>query len=358
MEKFYPNLKPLLIGSLPIKDHNKACDIIFECTSDIPLWVQLPYYKKEGMIEQFLEGLPGLVEEDNKVFINTEHPDFEEEVLKFYEDYITSSDAAAEIFSERFSLTEKRAKGFFILYEKIKTLSKPLAAVKGQITGPVTFGLAVKDQNQKSIFYNEQLKDIAVKNIAMKAKWQAKKLGSLGYPVIIFLDEPALAGFGSSSFISLSKEEGEKCLNEVIDAVHSEKSFAGIHICANADWSVALDSSADIVSFDAYSFFDKFALYPEHIKKFIEEGRMLAWGIVPTSSAEDIEKENAESLIRRMKRHIDTIESFGVKRDKILKNSFITPSCGTGSLSFELTKKVLDLTKKVSEEIRLSEHFI
>jgi methionine synthase II (cobalamin-independent) len=354
-KNFYPKCLPLLIGSLPIKDHNEAANIIFEYTKEIPLWVQLPYYKKEGMIEQFIEGLPSLYETDETFFINTENENFEKDVLEFYEDYINSADKNSQKISDRFSLTEDRAKGFFVFLNKLKNISKPPFAIKGQITGPVTFGVSVKDQNQKSIFYNEELRDISVKNIAMKAKWQARKLSEFGYPVIIFLDEPALAGFGSSSFISISREEGDACLNEVIDAVHSENGLAGIHICANADWSIALDSLADIVSFDAYSFFDKFILYPDNIKKFLENGKILAWGIVPTASAEDIEKETADSLIKQTRNHIDIIEGFGIDRKKILNQSFITPSCGTGSLSFELAKKVIRLTKEVSDGIRKKE---
>ena len=34
-----------------------------------------------------------------------------------------------------------------------------------------------------------------------------------------------------------------------------EGGLVGVHVCANTDWSLVLDSSADIVSFDAYALF-------------------------------------------------------------------------------------------------------
>ena len=171
-----------------------------------------------------------------------------------------------DLEDSRFTLTTATARGFFTLLDRIKTYNDSPAALKGQITGPITFGLGVTDQNDKAIFYNEQVRDAAVKLLALKARWQVRMLSKFKLPAIVFLDEPALAGFGSSAFISMSREEVAACLNEVIDAVHDEGGLAGIHVCANSDWSVILDSRTDIVSFDAYSYFDKLILYPAHLK--------------------------------------------------------------------------------------------
>jgi methionine synthase II (cobalamin-independent) len=184
--------------------------------------------------------------------------------------------------NSRFVLTADTAGGFFSFAEQLRTLSDRPVAVKGQITGPITFGLGLTERNGKAVFYNEQLRDAAVKLLAQKARWQVKNLSGFGCPVIIFFDEPALAGFGSSAFITISRDEVVSCFEEVIEAVHDEGGLAGIHVCANADWSLLLESATDIISFDAYSFFDKLVLYPDLIKRFVESGGILAWGIVPT----------------------------------------------------------------------------
>ncbi len=225
-------------------------------------------------------------------------------------------------------------------------------AVKGQITGPVTFGTGLNDQNKKAIFYDDRLRDAAVKILAMKAGWQVRTLSKFGCPVILFFDEPALTGFGSSAFISISREDIEACFDEVIEAVHAEGGLAGIHVCANAEWPLILESTADIVSFDAYSYFDRFLLYPDELRKFFESGKIVAWGIVPTLNAEDVEKETTDSLVALWEERIEKVESLGIERSIILSQSLITPSCGTGSLSLEHATKVLRLTKEVSEQIR------
>jgi hypothetical protein len=103
-------------------------------------------------------------------------------------------------------------------------------------------------------FTTRSLRDAAVKHLALNARWQIRTLAGPGCPVIIFIDEPALAGFGSSELISISKEEILACLQEVVDAIHADGALAGIHVCANTDWSLVLESGADIVNFDAYTY--------------------------------------------------------------------------------------------------------
>lgn len=349
---FQADSLPALIGSLPMDDHVEAVKLMMEYTPEIPLWVQLPVFKQEGMMAQFLPGMPGLTVEKDKTYINTSGETFEPDVLKFYEDYFAVTEGTADLSESRFALTPDTARGFFELMKSLKRLPHPPVAVKGQITGPFTFGTGVVDQNGRAIFYNEQLKDVAVKLIAMKARWQIRQLSSFGCPVILFFDEPGLTGFGSSAFISISRKEVENCLQEAIDAVHAEGGLAGVHICANAEWSLLLESSLDIVSFDAYSFFDKFMLYPDQIKKFIQRGGILAWGIVPTSNTEDVTKETADSLISKWERQAGEIEALGIDRAQLKAGTLITPSCGTGSLPLDSAKKVLKLTKEVSEKIR------
>ncbi len=352
IKNFQANGLPALIGSLPMDNHAEAVKLVFRYTPEIPLWVQLPVYKEEGMIAQFLPGLPGLVVEKERAYIDTGAGAFGEDLLKFYEDYMAVLEGEGELSGSRFVLTEDTAGGFFEFTKQLKAVSVPPVAVKGQITGPVTFCTGLNDQDGKAIFYDEQIRDAAVKLLALKARWQVRELSKFEVPVIIFFDEPALAGFGSSAFIGISSDEVEKCFKEVIKAVHSEGGIAGIHVCANCDWSLVLGSSADIVSFDAYSFFDRFILYADHIKKFMESGGILAWGIVPTSKAEDVEKETVDSIVIKWENEVRDLEALGFERSKILAQSLITPSCGTGSLSLENATKVLRLTREVSDRLR------
>lgn len=349
---FKPEGLPLLAGSFPMKDHAEATRFVLAETPEIPIWVQLPFYKKEGMIAQFLPGMPGVVHSDDSVHIDAGAATFDEELLGFYESYMAVSEGGADFDEAGFGLTRDAANGFFVLMDHIKALAEPPVALKGQVTGPITFATGTPDQDRRAIFYNEQLRDVAVKLLAMKAAWQVRRLSAFGRPVIVFIDEPALAGVGSSEMISISREEISTCLEEVVATIHAEGGLAGVHVCANTDWGLLLESGLDIINFDAYGYFDRFILYADQIKNFLESGRILAWGVVPTLSPPDIERETARSLTARWEDNARQVTALGFQRAELLERSLITPSCGVGSLSPELAKRAVRLTVEVSRRIR------
>ncbi|MFO7714778.1 hypothetical protein [Desulfosarcina sp.] len=348
----HPDCLPLLIGSLPMNDHPAASRLIMEFTPSIPLWVQLPVFAQEGMVAQFMPGMPAVVERGGKRFIDAAGESFDSDLLAFFEDYMAVSEDLDRLPGSRFTLTETTGRGFAALLDTLTRIETPPVAVKGQVTGPVTFCIGVKDQDGRSIFYNDTLRDAAVKHLALNARWQIRTLSGRGCPVIVFIDEPALAGFGSSELISISKATILACLQELVDAIHAEGGLAGIHVCANTDWSLVLEAGADIVNFDAYSFFDRFILYGSQIKDFLAAGCLLAWGIVPTLKTEEIMQETVDSLYAGIQARFRRIEDLGIGPATLRAQSFITPSCGLGSLSLDLAKRVLALTRDLSARIR------
>ena len=352
MASFTPNALPLLIGSLPMEDHAKALELVLTHTPDIPLWVQLPAFKQEGMIQQFLPGLPGLAQKEGTGFINTKDPQFDEAFVQFFEDYLALSEPTADFAASRFAFTPETGKGFAHFLSTVDRDPGRFAALKGQVTGPITFCTAVKDEADRDIFYNDQLRDAAVKRLAMNARWQAKEFAQRGTTPIIFLDEPAMAGFGTSAYITITRADAQACIDEIVQEIHAENGLAGVHVCANTEWDLLLDSTIDIISFDAFSYFDRFILYPKAIQAFLGRGGILAWGIVPTGDAETIAAQTVDSLTEKLEDQIKQVAGLGFSTDHILSQSFVTPSCGTGSLDLASAAQVLTLTQQVSEKIR------
>ena len=352
-ESFQPGCLATLIGSLPLTDHEDAGELIFGQTPEIPFWAQLTLHKAEGMMTQFSTGLPGLCRENGNVSVNTHSADFDEQLLQFYEEYMEVLDGRLDWDSSRFVLEKDSASGFFELLKRLSTrLPVEPAAVKGQITGPFTLGTGIVDQNKQAIFYDAQLRDAVVKLLAMKARWQVRRLLHFKQPVLVFFDEPGLAGFGSSGFTSISREDISVCFEEIFEAVHLEGGLVGVHVCANTDWSLVLESSADIVSFDSYGYFDRFILYSEQIKSFIETGKILAWGVVPTLNPDDIARQTINSVWELWMSQIEQIEALGIERKKVISQSLITPSCGMGSLGLDYAEKVIRLTRAISRKAR------
>jgi methionine synthase II (cobalamin-independent) len=343
--------RPLLIGSMPLEDHIEASRLVAAYTPDIPVWVQLPKLKGEGMVEQFLPGMPGLVMSDNRFFVNTDDPDFDQALLAFYENYLALDDASSGAL-EAFALPLETTGGLFQFETVLEQREKPPVAVKGQVTGPITFTTALKDQADQAVFYNPQIRDAAVKLLAARAAWQVDRFKRFNAPVIIFIDEPALAGFGSSEFISMTRENVAAALEEVIAAIHSAGGLAGIHVCANTDWSLILDTTVDVVNFDAYAYFDRFILYAEQVKAFFDSGRLLAWGLIPTLEPSDILRETIDSLYRRFEQAVDGLTAIGLSPQQIRAQSMLTPSCGLGSLTPDLARRVLELTRDLSAALQ------
>jgi len=348
---------PVLIGSLPLDNYATALEWILKATPEIPLWPQLPVNPLERMLSQFSEDIPCVKEENpagpvGKIYFDTSYAGFDDDMLAFYEDYLNVSENPDALMVSRFITSRERAAGLYLLAEKLNDLPD-IKAVKGQITGPFTLLTGIKDTEGKAGYFDEIARDMVIKSIAMKAAWQVRLLkGGSNRTVLLFIDEPALAGLGSSAFISVSAEEIKEMINEVASAIHLAGGLAGIHVCANTDWGLLLDSEIDILSFDAYGFFDRIAALDQEVDAFFKRGGTLAWGGIPTSHEEDITTETTESLVTLWHKQIKAFIGEHRNEKKILSQTLITPSCGTGSLSPELAWKVLDLTRNVSLSLR------
>lgn len=329
------NFQTIGIGSLPYQN----IEIAFEKTLknfNIPFWNQLPSFSfKQNMYVQFAYDLPNAIidEKNKKFFIKISGEEPIENFLKKLENANFNAFYKKEHFSGLYYLLEHK--------DKVKS-----EFVKGQITGIISLGLQVVDENRKPIIYNEIYKELLIKNLKMKIKLQEEKLKEIA-STIIFLDEPYLSMIGSP-YISLNKEEVVLLFNELLKEF---KGLKGIHCCGNTDWEMVLQLPIDILSFDAYNYSQQFLLYSKEIKNFLENGKTIAWGIVP--SDEKVRKESKEGLVLKLKNIFEILEKKGIKKE-LLRNSLISGSCGFGSLTLENCEKALNLTKEVAKEFKKS----
>lgn len=319
------------IGSMPHKEPSIACELILKYF-DIPFWPQLPKYSiQEAMITQFSEGFPGIVFKAEKIFIRRN----EEEITYWLSEY--SEDMLSPI-------SEEYAKGLYSMAEALK--GKKLKFLKGQITGPVTFTLSLKDEEGKLIYFDETLREIALLHLQAKAKWQIEFLKEMADNIVIFIDEPILQAVGTSTYISVEQAEAMRLIREIVSYIQSLGAKAGIHCCGRADWKEVLASGIDILSFDAFFFFDFLKIYKTQIDEFLKNGGYIAWGFVPTT--DDLYSLSDEDIIKVAENKISEIS-----RDLPLINnhSLITPSCGMGSLDLSACERVCRLLIKMKNKL-------
>ena len=347
MAGFRASAATTLVGSMPHRDREYVIQLILRESPSIPVWPQLPFYRTEQMMVQYLEGLPGIQAKEGRVFFQSEGPDFDRELYGFYDEYLEVEANPGNIRLSRFKLGEETGRTFFRFLEAAGKDASSLKAVKGQVTGPFTLLSGLKDHRDRSALYDERLQDVVSKHLAMKARWQIDQLKSLGRPVILFLDEPALAGFGSSAFISVTRELIQQLLGEVVAGIHEAGALAGIHVCANTDWLLAFESGVDVINLDAYNYMVKFELYREQFLRFTKEGGVVAWGMIPTTDAAIVGQVTAQSLADRWLRSIEPLTSPEVDTKKVLAQSLFTPSCGCGSLPEASAERVVQLTREL-----------
>jgi hypothetical protein len=353
--KFEPRCQATTIGSLPHTDVAYGTGLVFEYTPHIPAWAQFPrrtFY--ENMIVQFTEGMPGLVAEGDRIYFDTAASGFTHQLTDFYARYLAVVEEGDAGALDSFGLSPGYAAGFGEFIARLPEQRGARAALKGQVTGPFTLGTSLLDQDRRPSYYDHQLRDVIVKMVALKATWQISRLREFGGPVMILLDEPALLGFGSQTFITVSREDVMGDLNQVADAVHALGGLAGVHCEANTDWSLLMETDLDILNFDAYDHMQAITLYPAELDAFLGRGGSLGWGIVPTLDREAAGTETVSSLLARFDAGVDLLVRKGFDRETLLSRALITPSCGAGGVLTEpLAERVLDLLRQISISLRV-----
>lgn len=357
---FEPRCLATTIGSLPHADVSKGVQLIFDFTPEIPGWPQFPKRTfHENMMVQFTEGLPGLVEERDRISFDTTRADFPEQMTEFYTAYlaVTETDDAEAL--ERFALSAHHASGFTAFVDRLGERSTHFTALKGQITGPFTLGTNINDQDDRCAYYDNQLRDVIVKTAAMKGLWQLTRLKPFCNQVIMMIDEPSLLNFGTQMFITVDRDDIIRDLNEVVGAIHGAGGITGVHCEANTDWSLLMETDLDILVFDAYDHMQGLTLYPRELHAFLDKGGSLGWGIVPTLDKDAAGNETLESLLTRFDDGMEQLVSKGFDRDLLMERALITPSCGMGGVLTEpLAERVLDLLKQISEVLRKQNGFV
>jgi len=297
------------MGIMPHTDVKSALDLALSL--DVPFWPQLPnvsYY--EDMYAQTSENFPGIVVDPDDERITFDTTRFEEEL----DDY---SRRMAE--PETFALSQS----YSVVYHRFlaEDLQK-YQAIRGQVTGPVSFGFRVTDEESRPIIYNEGVRALLFDFIQRKANIQRQQLGEKNPNAFVWLDEPGLGWVFS----------GLSGYNDV-QAKHDYRSFlAGfdepraLHLCANINLPYLLELGIELLSFDAYQLGLMPKGYTSAVAEFLRSGGIISWGIVPTNS-EGLDKETPETLAGLLSGYWEVIsQNTGISANQIAEQALIAPA--------------------------------
>jgi len=335
------NCLPTIIGSMPHTDPVEACAQVIHYLKDIPAWPQLPKRSfLENMYVQYSDGCPGVVLdlEKERIYVDSTQ-DVSQPLEKLYSAYLEND-------VDKYPIGMEYAAGLHAFLSHTELSSY---AVKGQITGPVTWGATVADEDKKAVIWDDTLSDAVAKLLRLKAGWMERELKKLSDNTIIFIDEPYMQSYGSSSFVALSREKVISLLNEVLGGISGLK---GVHCCGNTDWSVIFSTDMDILSFDTYSYAESLSLYPTEVRQFLNRHGIIAWGIVPNEE-DTLIKETVSSLKDRLEEAMAPFTRNGVSFRQLVKQSMLTPSCSLAGLpDAESSARTLELLAELSMYIR------
>jgi hypothetical protein len=310
---------------------------------DIPFWPQLPRLScYEDMYVQASEHFPGMVLNLDKQTLAFSMDKFAVELddtLSHFED------AAYFDISAQYSDVYHR-------FLDLDLADRP--AIRGQLEGPISFGLNVLDQNKRPIIFDDTVRPFLYEFMARRINVQLERLKKINSNAFMFIDEPGLQ-FLFSALSGYDSTAARTDMEEFLSMVDSPR---GIHLCGNPDWDFLLNLDLDILSLDVYLNGAIFANYANSIKHFLDKGGVIAWGLVPTNF-EPFEAENAASLTGRLEEIWSILGRKGIDQDFLLARSLISPATcclvnPDGEKTVESAFKVVqDLSGRLREKYSL-----
>lgn len=330
------NLQTTAMGIMPHTDVDRALEL--SLSLDIPFWPQLPrLHYNEDMYAQASDGFPGVLVdiEEERVTLNTAL--FYEQLESYVE---RSADPANFALSPEYSAVYHR----FLALD----LSR-YPAIRGQMTGPISYGLKVVDENLKPIIYNDDIRPILYDFFRNKINQQYRELRAIHPHAFVWTDEPGLELL-FSSFTGYTGDRAKADLAEMLSGVEGPR---GVHLCGNPDWDFLLTTEMDILSFDAYTNGHIFTRYAGEIRRFLEQGHILSWGVIPTAT-EDFSRERLETIIQRIEGMWDYLVDKGLDRGRILRQGLLAPAkcCLLNPDKTVTVERTFELLREVSASLR------
>jgi len=330
------NLLTTAMGVMPHTDVDRALEMALSL--DIPFWPQLPLYSYyEDMYVQASEHFPGIL------------LDMEKRTLRFsMEKFMLELEEAMAHFDdpEYFDVSEQYSK----VYHKLLQLDlSDRPAIRGQLEGPISFGFYIVDQDDRPILFDDTVRPFMFEFMSKRINVQLKKLKAKNPNAFMFVDEPGLQ-FLFSAMSGYNDVAAHKDMEQFFSMINRPR---GVHLCGNPDWDFLLSLDLEILSLDVYSNGEIFSNYSSGIKRFLDKGGVLVWGLVPTNF-EPFEKEDMESLQARLKDIWTKLAAKGIDLQFMLSKSLLSPAtcCLVNPDKEKTVEKAFSMIKELSTRLR------
>ena len=293
---------------MPHGDVNRAIELAL--SMDVPFWPQLPLFSYyEDMYVQASEHFPGIV-------LNTEKRTLRFSMNKFldeFEETMAHFDEPPYFdISDTYSVVYKR-------FLELDLSTRP--AIRGQLEGPISFGFNVVDQDDRPILFNDTVRPFMLEFMAKRVNVQLNRLKERNPNAFMYVDEPGLQ-FVFSGMAGYGDTAARADMETFFSMIERPR---GVHLCGNPDWDFLLGLDIDVLSLDVYTNGEVFVCYGSSIRRFLDRGGVLVWGIVPTNF-EPFVKESMETVQERLEGIWRGLGKKGIDLEFLLSRSMLSPA--------------------------------
>ncbi len=302
------NLLTTAMAVMPHKDIDRALEMALSL--DVPFWPQLPrlnYY--EDMYVQAAEHFPGIL------------LDIENRTLRFSTDKFALELEDAMLRIEEPDYLDISPEYSQVYHRFLQMDFSDRQAIRGQLEGPVSFGFNVKDEDDRPILFNDTVRPFMLEFMAKRVNIQLRRLKNLNPNAFMFIDEPGLQ-YIFSAMSGYSDVKAKEDMDFFFSLIERPR---GVHLCGNPDWGFLLNLDMEVLSMDVYSNGEIIVSYHEQIRKFLDRGGVLVWGIVP-SNYEPFESENLDMLEKRILQLWDALAKKGIDMEFLVSRSMLSPA--------------------------------
>jgi hypothetical protein len=308
------------VGSMPHVDPDAAAVAALQLLPDLPAAPQLPRrHPHEGMLAQAVDGMAAVRVDDSG--------DIEVDLAAFDPDRPVgvSFDGESWVGLRAFLSAARSRRG----------------AVKLQLTGPVTLGVALLDAGVPA--------DIAFRAAGNAVTARARALVSMASDalpaagLVVVLDEPGLAAWGTDR-LPLKGDDVVDLLSHGLASLGPHV-VNGVHCCGDIDWKLVTTAGPDLVSMPVSP---RLVETATTLGAFLERGGLVAWGVVPTDRPIGADPD---PLWRKLADLWCDMTRTGCDPIRLRQQALLTPACGLANHDPVQAAHVLDLTMGVAERV-------
>jgi len=350
------NFKNFPTGSLPYNDIQPCKQMMLRLFEKNPFLPELPLMdENDTLLNRTFQNMPCVtIKDGNKILLPENNNDrFTLAMLKM--DKIYNNPTPEEL--QPFSTTTP----YFDLYIEILKKLKPEYTIINMM-GPFTFANSVFNRSASVLLMDRIYNKFIYQIITLKALWyvsKVKEASNSTKPIIVF-DEALLYKFGTlkRNNETITKDTASTLMTKVFQKVKKMGGVVCVQSFAKCNWQIVFDTGAvDIISFDAYNNPNNLNIIASSVFKFLMNGGIINWGIIPTMNENAIRSLNIDTLYNRLINTIEDLASQGVPLDLIYGNSTISIQSNLSNQPIIFAEKALMIADKLSKKLPTSSAF-